>query len=533
MIKRILGLFVVLALVVSLPFAMSASAQGKTVLVVAQGGDIESLDAVFALGPSYNAIQLCANWQYTGYKPVQLKNGLLTVDATTHTPRIVEKWEDSPLPGGRHQYTLHLRRGMTHHSGNPVTAHDIAWFLRKERAAERDTMAREFGYFDADKDLEIVDDYTLRINTGRFAPLFHHTVMKTRALYDSKKIEEMAGANDPWGKEVVKNNCVAGGPYKLVKWTRGVEMVFERFPEWWGNNTFEKSSIDQIVLRVIPAVETRVLLLQRGEVDLALDLPIKEINRLRRANGVKVLSYPSNNLLVGQMNPTIKPFNNVKVRQALSYAFPYNAAIKEVYRGDARRMTGPLPIGVKLARKTPAYSTDLKKAKQLLVEAGYGKGLTIPLAFDARFSTHEDLAVLYKANLQKIGVKLNIRKLPSAQYATEGRAKKLPFFFWEILWWVPDPGYIMLFSFLTESVTNQNNYSNSRVDALIREGLVEKDQTQRLKILDQAQNLVLKDVPWVFVAQPNFNLAMRDNIDGYVHQNTELHHLWFLKKKTR
>lgn len=531
MAKRTLGGLLMLVLLASVLITPPTSAQGKNVLVVAVAGDTDSLDATFALGTSYASIMLCADWQGVGYKPVQLKNGLRTVDTRTYVPRLIEKWEERPLPNGRFQYTWHVRRGMTFHSGNPITAHDILFSWLKRQATRRDTLERNFGYFQADKDVEVVDDYTLRITSSQYAPLIYATVLGQRAFYDSKRIKEMAGPNDPWGDEVMKKDCVAGGPYKLVKWAPGVEMVFERFANWWGNKTWEKSSFDQIVLRVIPAVETRVLLLQRGEVDLALDLPIKEINRLRNVKGVKVLSYPSINLVVGEMNATIKPFDNLKLRQALSYAFPYNVVVKDIYRGDALRMNGPIPTGVPNARRVPVYWTDLERAKKLLSEAGFGGGLEIPMAFDAKYQVHEDIAVLYKANLEKIGVKLNLQKMPSAQFNTETRAKKVPFFMYEILWWVSDPLYIQLFTFFSDTTTNLSNYKNEQVDGLIRKALVTANNKERLQLAQQAENIAIDDVPFIFIAQPNFNIAMRENIEGYVHQNTELHHMWLLRRK--
>lgn len=506
-----------------------AAAQGRTVLVVAQSGDVDSLDNEKALGPSKNAIILCTDWQYIGYKPIQLKSGPMSVDVTKFVPRIVERWEDRPLPDGKHQYTLYVKRGLLHHSGNPVVAQDIAFSFQRRQAFRRDTLERTVGYFKADRDIEVVDDYTIRFTTERYSPLFYN-ILTQRNLYDSRRTKELAGSRDPWGEEYLKRNCVAGGPYKLARWNPGVEMVFDRWPEWWGNRTWEKTSADQVVLRIVPSVETRVLLLQRGQIDFAMDLPAKEINRLRNAPGIKVMSYPSLNQLYVGINPSIKPFDNVKVRRAMAHAFPYEAAIREVYGGEARRLNGPLPTGVLLARKVPAYSTDLNKAKALLAEAGFPNGFETTLVFDAKFQAHEDLAVLYKANLEKIGVRANIQAMPSPQFNTETRAKKIGLFFYEGLWWIADPLYMLNLSFYSAAHTNVSNYQNPRVDEMLDQANLTVDTKARLKILEQVQNFIIDDVAWIFVAQPNFNIAVRSNIEGYVHQNTELHHLWLLRK---
>lgn len=531
MLGRLTVLFLILVLALPVVVAPGAVAQSRKVLVVAQAGDIDSLDNEKALGPSKNAIILCSDWQYLGFKPVKLANGLMDVDVNTLAPRIVEKWETKRAADGRVQYILHVKRGLKHHSGNPVIAQDIAFALQRRRAFGRDTIERSLGRFEADKDLQVPDDYTLIINAAGPAPLLFGGVMTQRNVYDSKKVKELAGTKDPWGEEYLKKNCVAGGPYKLTRWTPGVEMVFDRWPEWWGNQTGEKTSIDQIVLRVVPSVETRSLLLQRGEVDVALDMPSKEINKLRAVKGVTVLSYPSNNLLYVGVNPAIKPFDNVKVRRAMANAYPYEATLKDVFRGDARRLNGPIPTGVKLARKVPAYSTNLEKAKALLAEAGIAPGTEITLTFDAKYQSHEDLAVLYKANLEKLGLRVNIQKMPTAQFNTETRAKKIGLFFYEALWWVADPLYILSLSFDSTAHTNVSGYRNAYADELLTKAFQTESENERLKILTTIQNFVIDDVAWVFVAQPNFNMVMRDTIGGYVHQNTELHHLWLLTKK--
>ncbi|MDR7555485.1 MAG: ABC transporter substrate-binding protein [Armatimonadota bacterium] len=528
---RLVAIGLVLVLSVPALLAPGTAAQGRKVLVVAQAGDIDSLDNEKALGPSKNAIILCTDWQYLAFKPVQLKSGLWTVDTNVLVPRIVEKWEERALPNGRYQYAFQIKRGLKHQSGNPVTAHDIVFSMQRRQAFKRDTLERTLGRFEANKDLAVPDDYTLQINAAGVAPLLFKSVMTQRNLYDSKRVKELAGASDPWGEEYLKKNCVGGGPYRLSKWTPGVEMVFDRWPDWWGNQTWEKTTVDQIVLRVVPSVETRALLLQRGEVDIALDMPPREIDRLRSVQGVKILSYPSQNMLYVGINPVIKPFDNVKVRKAMALAFPYQTAIEQVFRGDARRLNGPVPTGVALARKVAAYSTDLNKAKGLLTEAGVPGGTEIALTLDAKFQTHEDLAVLYKANLEQLGLRVNIQKMPSAQFNTETRAKRIAFFFYEALWWVPDPLYILSLSFESKAHTNVSNYQNAQVDDMLAKALETADEKQRLRLLEQVQNFVIDDVGWVTVAQPNFNLAVRANIDRYVHQNTELHHLWLVQKK--
>jgi len=396
----------------------------------------------------------------------------------------------------------------------------------------RDGLERTIGFWQSTNEtVRVVDPYTLQVTTRRHSPWFYQ-VLTQRRILDSRLLAERGGAKDPWGEEYLKTQCAGGGPLRLVQWTAGVDMVFERFDQWWGNRTWEKTEGDRVVLRTIPSSETRVLLLRRGAVDIALDIPPRQIEALKRVSGVKVVSFPSTSQLFVGINPSVKPFDNLKVRQAMSYAFPYKEAIEQVYGGAARLLPGPIPADVEGARKVPPYFTDLARAKRLLAEAGFPNGFETTLAFSANLDIHEDLAILFKANLEKIGVRVTVQKMPEAVFGTATTiTKSLGFFFYEALWWIRDPFYVLNITFFSDTHNNVANLRDPQVDALLREAEGMQSASDRLRILRRVQDIIIDQVPWIFVAQPNFNLPMRENVDGYVYQNTELHHLWLLKKR--
>lgn len=510
--------------------AEPAAAPKPKVLIVAQSGDVDSLDNDKSLGPSKASIILYSDWQWLGYKKVRAGD-VTVVDTSEIVPRIVEKWETKDLPDGRAQYTLHVRKGMKHLSGNPITAHDLLFSLERRRAMKRDSLEKTQGFFEATSEyVKLVDDYTLQVTT-RQPSRFFFQMWTQRNIYDSAKVKKEAGPNDPWGQEYLKKNAAGGGPFILKKWTPGVELEFEKNPNWWGSAIGEAVKLDKIMVRVIPSTETRVLLLRRGEIDIAFDLPQKEINSLRNVQGVKVISAPSTNQLYVGMNPAIQPFDNVKVRQAMNYAFPHKDAIDKVFVGAARRMTGAVQIGLPGSLDKPMYETDLDKAKALLAEAGFSSGLTVPLTYDGGNQIHEDLAVLFQANLAKIGVKAELQKMQTAQFRTATGKKSLPFFFYEALWWIEDAGYSLDLGFLCGGHNNVANYCDKALDKELEEVRSIRDDKERNARYLTINKKLVEQAPWVFVAHPNFNLAMRDNIDGYVYQNTQLHHLWLLDKK--
>lgn len=518
------------------PPAVNTRPKGGT-LIVAQAGEVDSLDNDKALGPSKSSIILYTDWQWIGKKVVESPIGR-TVDTSQSVPRIIEQWEINDTPSGGQEYIFTVRQGMQHHSGNPITAHDIDFVLRRRRAFERDGFEQANFFIADDEHLQLIDDYTLSCTTDQRARFFMD-IPAQRNLVDSAKIKAEAGADDPWGEAYMTDGGVnaqgvdsGGGPFLLTSWTPGVELTFERFDGWWGNNTWEQTVLDRVNIRTVPSTDTRLLLLQRGEVDIAFDIPQRELNRLQGAAGVKVISFPSTNQLFIGMNPAIEPFGDVKVRQAMNYAFPFQVAIDQVFGGAAGRMTGCVQAGLPGALESPMYETDLDTAKQLLQEAGFGSGAQVTLSYSGNFATHEELAILYQANLREVGVTCELQRMQQAEFNTATRQRELPFFFNEVLWWVLDPQYSLDLGFISTSHNNTWNFQDPAIEARLDEARnFRGEETERAQIYHDINRDLTAQAPWVFIAHPNFNLAMREEIEGYVYQNTELHHLWLLSKR--
>lgn len=519
----------VLALIAVLAAGFAGCAQGPAqpkTLVIANPGDIETIDNDRSVGPAKNAIINFAEWQWIGYGQKTGANDVLMSDTTKLVPRVVESWKVEPQPDGTCKYTLKVRKGVTFHSGNELTAEDLKFGMLRRAGLERDWLENTQGFWFASEDTcKVIDKYTLECTTERQGLFLH--IYTQRWVLDSKLVKENSAADDPWGTKYLAKNPATGGAFKVTTWVPGVEMVMERFPEWWG----PKPKLDKIVWRVIPSVSDRVLLLKAGEVDVAMDLPVKEINALKGTPGVKIVTAPSTNQLFIAMNPQMPPFDNLKLRQAFSYAFPYQEVIDNIYKGAATDMPGPVPAGVPgYTQPTRRFTTDLDKARQLLQESGLSN-VEVTLTYNAGFQTHEDIAIIFQNSLTQIGVKCNLEKLASGQFNSLLLKKQVPFFFYEALAWIRSPGYILNMNFQSTAHTNQWDYRNAAVDDLLARAGLENDPAAANAMFKQVEGILLEDAPMINIAQPNFNLAMRDNLTGYVVQNTELHHFWLLNKK--
>jgi peptide/nickel transport system substrate-binding protein len=536
----------VLVLILSLALSVAAvtgcnkKSSGKTpkdTLVVAMAGDMENLDNQQSVGPMKNVLIQLTDWQWWGYKKVQLPNGLWTVDTSKIEPRLVTKWEEQALPDGRFKYTLYLRKDAKHYgSGNPVSAFDFVTNVQRRATFGRDSSERaEVQLYSLDKGAtNIIDEKTVEfIARGPTIDNMFLHLGPQRNIVDWKTVLAKADkTKDPWGLEVLKRQMFASGPFMLESWTSGVEIVLKKNPDWWGKQIGEEVKLNKVVFRIVPSETDRVLLLKKGEVDMAFDLSPSSIVDLKTSKGVKVLDFPSTYQYYVGMNQNVKPFDNVKLRQAMSYAFPYKEVIDKVFMGLAQRLPGPLPKGIRTALDAPPYDTDLVKAKQLLKEAGYEKGLDLTLYLDANYPAMEQASILFQAKLKEIGVNVTIQKLAAAEFSKAMRDGKTGFFFDQSLWWVQEPSFLLRNSFKSDIHTNYARYKNARVDQLLVDRLKEPSAEKRDVMYKEIVQIVAQEAPWIFVAQPNFMLPMRDNVQGYVYQNTQLHHLWLLYKQT-
>src|SRR5262249_14820544 len=162
---------------------------------------------------------------------------------------------------------------------------------------------------------------------------------------------------------------------------------------------------------------TRTLLLRQGAVDIATDLPFQDVLALQSDPAVQVLSFPSTIVKYMAMNVRTPPFDNPKVRQAVSYAVPYDTIMKEVVKDFGRRLRSRAPEGMRTADPTLwRYQTDAAKARQLLAEAGLASGVKATLTVRAGVPVDEQIAVWVQSALRPVGIEVTIDKVPLAGF---------------------------------------------------------------------------------------------------------------------
>ena len=196
-------------------------------------------------------------------------------------------------------------------------------------------------------------------------------------------IEAQANAtdDDPWARLWLAKNDIGSGEYYVESWEPGVAMVLRANPDYWAGKAF----FDQVVLQIVPNSANRALLLREGEVDIATGLSTDELASLEGSEGVKVLSVPTRNQMMLGLNTTMGPTADVRVRQALSYAVPYEDIIEGIFAGKSRVSAGPVPLdGQYHDSSLWPFSYDPDAARALLAEAGYADGFEIHARYRLR-----------------------------------------------------------------------------------------------------------------------------------------------------
>jgi peptide/nickel transport system substrate-binding protein len=502
--------------------AGAAPAGAERVLTIAISGDIETVDSDFSHFQRSNEVNYNTQDQFFLYGQTDQPDGYAMYDPTQILGSSIESWEIAP---DGLSITLNVRQGQKfHHTGNPVTADDFIYYF--DRGIETKS-----GYLWNINNANIeawekTGDYQFKLTFSKPSPFFFYLFRdQSQAPVDSVAMKENTAADDPWSTRWKAQNEAGSGEFYVESWTPGVEMVLRGNPDYWAGAPY----FDKVVLKIVPASADRVLLLQQGSVDIARDLSPNELDLLRSAAGVKVLSIPTRNQYHMGLNNTIAPFDNKLVRQALSYAVPYETIVNDVFRGRALASQSPVARqGNGFVEGLWPYSTDLEKAKALLAEAGLADGFEFTLDIPSGDPVIEELAVLLQSSFRELGVEMTIDKQTAAIFAERLDKKDHQSWLRDLLWYVDDAAYTGFAFYTCDNVINWMAYCNPDLDEIIYEAAAiwkPEDLAHKNELTTEMQRIIIEDAPTLMLGEINLELAMRDNIEGYVHLPDNL--LWY------
>jgi peptide/nickel transport system substrate-binding protein len=418
--------------------------------------------------------------------------------------------------------TFTLKKNAVFQDGKPVTAKDVKWSLdRAVTVGGFPTFQMGAGSLTKSEQFVVIDDRTIRVDFLKKDRLtIPDLAVIVPCVLNSELIKKHASDKDPWGLEYARQNIAGSGAYRVVSWTPGSEVVYERNDKWVGG---PRPKIRRVVWRIVPSSGNRRALLERGDADISYDLPNKDFAELRNSGKLNIVSTPySNGIQYIGMNVKTRPFDNLKVRQAVAYAIPYQKIMEAVLFGLAKPMYGaPTDAKTQVAWPQPdQFATDIAKAKQLLAEAGYPNGFETTLSFDLGFAgVNEPLCVLTQESLAQIGIKATINKVPGANWRTELNKKTLPLYTNVFSGWLDYPEYFFIWCYHGQnSVFNTMSYQSKDMDQFIegaRDAAAVGKTAEYEKNVKGFVDLAFADMPRVPLFQPYVNVAMQKNVTGY------------------
>jgi peptide/nickel transport system substrate-binding protein len=499
----------------------SAKAQSRqeTLLIVSESGP-NNLD-IHGVGtnvPGYEVSWNCYD-RLISHEMKTGPNGQPYYDKNKFKPELAEDMNIGDM-----SVTFKLKKKATFQDGTPVTAKDVKWSLdRAVSVGGFPTFQMGAGSLTKPEQFVVVDDNTFRVDFARKDRLtVPDLAVIVPCVVNSELVKKHATEKDPWGMEFTKQNTAGSGAYKVASWVAGTEVVLERNDAWMGGPL---PKTKKIIWRMVPSAGNRRALLERGDADISYDLPNKDFVELKQDGKLAIVSTPySNGIQYIGMNVKNPPFDNLKVRQAVAYAIPYQKILDAVLFGLAKPMYGAAPDApTQVAWPQPhKYNTDIAKAKALMAEAGYPNGFDTTLSFDLGFAgVNEPLCVLTQESLAQIGIRTTINKIPGANWRTELNKKTLPLYTNVFSGWLDYPEYFYIWCYHGKnSIFNTMSYQSKMMDGFI-DGAVTAAATGDTATYDTDVkgfvDTAYTDMPRVPLYQPYVNVAMQKNVSGYAY----------------
>ncbi|XUM19536.1 ABC transporter substrate-binding protein [Bradyrhizobium oligotrophicum S58] len=452
-------------------------------------------------------------------------NGKWVFDLDTITGELAESYQVS---ADGLKITFKLRPDAKFQDGSPVTAEDVKWSL--DRCVTAPILGKAqllTGSLTSPDQFKVIDPLTFEVTLPKPDKLaLPNLATVYPIIINSKLAKAHATAEDPWALNWTKENAAGSGAYIVETFKPGEQVIAKRNEAWNRGTPDKPAAFKRLIIQSVPEPATRANLVERGDADLVIDLQASDVQSLEGKGKLKVISTPQYNAVTFiSMNNTIPPFDNVNVRRAIAYALPYDDMFKAALFGRGAPLYGatwadgkppsggyPIPQPIKL---------DLEKAKAYLKDAGMADGFSTTFSFNVgQAATAEPMAALVKESLAKIGIKVDIQKLPDAQMSTAINEKKLPFFTEGIVAWLPSTDYFYRNFYTGKQRWNYSSTDNAELEKIAQEARFEADKAkyeEQGKALNAIHFDQMFQIPIWQAAQ---DAVMQPTVDGYVYQFT-------------
>jgi len=487
--KNFFTLLISLVLVVILltPFALAESRGGTLIIGVDQ--EVVGLDPhIVTAFSSFRRIDL-------------LYNRLVKLDYNLNIiPDLADSWE---IPDSL-TYIFHLKNGVKFHNGRELIADDVKFSL--ERVLDSKTGSPGRSYIAPISNIEAINKYTVRIKLSfPLASFLNGLASNNCAIVPKEEVKKYGN---------LQRNAVGTGPFKLEEWVPDNYMKLVRNPSY-----FEKGFpyLDAVIFRVIPEQTSLLAGIKSGSLDMATINEGSIILQAKKDPNLVVMQIPGLNLRTFGFNNTRKPFNDVRVREAIALAIDRDEIVTAAEFGMAQP-SGPLPASVKKwvkpLEELPFSKRNLKKAKELLIEAGYPDGFSFNIVTSSSYEGGLAVAQVIQSQLKKIGLRPELEVVEWGIYIDRWVKRDFDSMV-ELRGGSPEPDRFLYRTLHSTGGVNNFLFKDEEVDKLLDEGRRLIKFEDRKPIYDKIQVLLSEKMPVIFLYVPLETQVLSQNVKNF------------------
>lgn len=441
--------------------------------------------------------------------------GALTQDLYDWEPWLAESYDisDDGLV-----YTFHLRDDVVSQAGNPLTADDVLYTFERRWSVNEHLEARP-AVSDPSTQFAKVDDHTITITIENANYGFHLLSWLSKGfgyIYDSTLLKEHASDEDPYAIEWSgQNGNFSFGAYNVASYQKGEEIVLEANPDY----VLGEPEIKRVTLRVVADAATRSLMLQNGEVDSANELRPADLEALSTTDGVSVYNPATNAYTTAFVNVTSPKLEDVKVREAFSYAIPYDEILDKVYYGRANEVVGYLDPKLP-NRKLDGLderSFDPERSLELLEEAGVETPLKLEMIMNNSQPDFEETAVQMQSAAADAGFDLEINNVAQGTADDRRDAKDFDIYIARVFVQANESAPYALRLLNSDDFLNWSGWQSDEFNDVVQEGIDIGDQNteEAAALWNEAEQIWQNSYSMIHIANVPTGYAFRSDLTGF------------------
>lgn len=427
--------------------------------------------------------------------------GLLQFDDDMElAPQLAESWEQVDDT----TYIFKLREGVKFHNGREMTAEDVKYSF--DRIKDPETASIGASYFTSVEDIEILGDYEIQFHlSDAYAPFLSYIAHSSAAIVPQEVVEEHGDLNQ---------EAVGTGPFVFEEMVPDTHVILSKNEDYYIEG---QPKLDGLKYLTMIDESSRIAAVRTGQIHLTTVSP-ESVSLLEANEELEIINYYTLDYNYLGINAEREPFNDERVRQAISLAVDRNELINTVMGGDAQ-LTGPVPPSLGNwsidVSQHEMYEHNIEKAKELLEEAGFGDGFEAEIGVPGTYRDRVADGQMIQQMLAQIGIDVTIVQLEWGDYIdawNEGRYDMLT----GRNGAGTDPDRSLNFFFHTEGSANVWGFSDEEFDELAEKGRFEVDQGTREQIYFDAQDRLLTQAPNLFLYNPQNYIVISKNVSDYM-----------------